>query len=955
MRPLCPVLVLVTLVPCSVLQGAMGAGQTVGVLSGTITGTVTDGTGAVLPGVTVAISGAALMGTREAATDAVGLFRFPALEPGDYTLVLTRAGFNTVRRDAIPVGVGATVTVDVALEVAGLRDSVRVDRWSSGLDRHSTAVAARFDARQLQSLPGARSMWTIQAATPGVYIQRFDLGASATGLGGPVSAYGTAGHNRPMVEGINVSGINPTGFTLDYGAFEEVSVGTAAHGPEWPWPGVQMQFVARSGGNRYRGTIYADYLNRGWQAFNVDDEQVRGGAQGGAGLPPRHANRLWNYRDAGADAGGYAKPDVLWWYASVRSQEVAAWQVNFPVEPVLTSLRNYSAKATYRIGRQHKLVAFGHGGRNHQPNRLEPFGPAGSSLGPATAIHESKDTTVDQRARGWVWKGEWNAVMGDRFFFEVRSGQFGADRPQKPRSAAPRFEDVGTLDVAGGNRDWEQTLRRSQAFGALSYFADSGAGSHHIKIGGEAFRNYATETWNAAYPGDVLHVRQRGSPLEVYLFETPSRSESGLWAYAAYVSDSWRASSRLTLNLGLRFDRYRVFLPEQTHPAGRFNPAAEAFPADDNLIDWNVFAPRIGAIHDLTGNGKTLVKVTSGWYWLPPGDLGLNSNPNSSPWWKRYRWSDADGSGVWEPGEQRDQLQRRGGVAIEAVDPELELPSVTEAGVWLERDVGANIGIRSGVVWRGERQPFMRTIANWPFDAFTKPISIPDPGPDGQSGTVDDGAAIAGRELRPEIRALQPVNVVRNVANAESRYWTWDITATRRLAGRWSLEAGFAHTWHGDQASGYLGQPVRQNAYPLTPNDLINAGPDGRHEFRMWSLKAHGTYAAPWGLAIAPLLRHQSGQPFGRTFVASTNYGNIRVLAEPIGTRRLDHITVLDVRVEKRLHGAGHRRLSAFVDIFNLFNANPEQNASWLSGNSFLRPLSIVPPRVARIGARAVW
>ena len=87
--------------------------------------------------------------------------------------------------------------------------------------------------------------------------------------------------------------------------------------------------------------------------------------------------------------------------------------------------------------------------------------------------------------------------------------------------------------------------------------------------------------------------------------------------------------------------------------------------------------------------------------------------------------------------------------------------------------------------------------------------------------------------------------------------------------------------------------------YPLTPNDLINAGENGRYEFRIWSAKVHGTYAGPWDVRITPFLRHQSGQPFGRTFVTTSNYGNIRILAEPIGTRRMDNVTLLDVRVEK--------------------------------------------------------
>ena len=128
---------------------------------------------------------------------------------------------------------------------------------------------------------------------------------------------------------------------------------------------------------------------------------------------------------------------------------------------------------------------------------------------------------------------------------------------------------------------------------------------------------------------------------------------------------------------------------------------------------------------------------------------------------------------------------------------------------------------------------------------------------------------IQGYELLPELVRSPPANIVRNVPNSNSEYWTWDITATRRFSRRWSLVAGFSHTWNYDQAGAYSGQSVRQNTYALTPNDLINAGKDGRYEFRTWSARIYGTYRGPLGPADyaiyptpvrAPLRPHVRGQ-----------------------------------------------------------------------------------------------
>ena len=242
------------------------------------------------------------------------------------------------------------------------------------------------------------------------------------------------------------------------------------------------------------------------------------------------------------------------------------------------------------------------------------------------------------------------------------------------------------------------------------------------------------------------------NPVEVYLFQTPSRSDSGLWTYSAYANDSWRMSNRLTLNLGLRFDRYRVFLPEQAHPAGRFNPTAQTFPAVDNLIDWNVIAPRIGLVHDLAGDGKTIAKLSYGQYWLAPGtDLGFNANPNSNQWWQRYTWSDPTATASGNPAKKvpcQEQPWRRGariGRPGTRTSIRQRVRCAGSSASWL-----ANVGVRTGVVWRGERQHYMRQNVTRPFDAFTVPVSISDPGPDGRAGTADDGPAIRGYDLRPE-------------------------------------------------------------------------------------------------------------------------------------------------------------------------------------------------------------
>jgi Carboxypeptidase regulatory-like domain len=314
----------------------VSGGQT-GTATGSIVGVVRDATGALLPNVRIAIWSDALMGVRTASTSADGSYRLPALPPGEYKLSFSLHGFRT-REHEIRIALGFTATVDIELDVATQRDQVTVTRRSRILDRQSTAIAETFDSRQLADLPSSRSVGGLLATGQALQLSNIEVGGSAGILTGPYGAYGKSSSPRHTVEGIIVTGLFGAGFTLDYGSFEEVSILTGAHGAEWPTPGIHTQFVTKSGANRYHGTLYADYETRSWQSFNVDADQINRVAPSGGGLAARDANRLWHYRDVNADVGGFIIKDRLWWYSSIRDQEISSRLVNFPVKPHLTRL-----------------------------------------------------------------------------------------------------------------------------------------------------------------------------------------------------------------------------------------------------------------------------------------------------------------------------------------------------------------------------------------------------------------------------------------------------------------------------------------------------------------------------------------------------------------------------------------------------------------------------------------
>jgi carboxypeptidase family protein len=461
-----------------VLLFAQGAtGQIVGTTTGAIEGSVTDTTGAVLPGVTITAASDAHMAPRSTTTAPDGSYRLSGLPPGNYRLSYALSGFASTGRDDVRVNLGATTTVDVSLGPGRLGEIVTVNSGGGAVDRRSTMVAAVFDARELAQLPGARTIGSILAATPAVQFTRFDVGGSTAFAVGPFSVYGTSGFNRPTIEGISVSNMNPFGFALDYGTFTNVSVGTGAYGPEWPSPGLHMQFITKSGGNRYSGALYAGYEDDSWQSHNIDEEQLGDGASAAAGLPVNGANRLQHYHDLNGDIGGYLRKDRLWWYASARDHAASARQVNFPLAPLETRSTTFTAKGTWRVNDAHQFVIFAQGSRSPQPIRLDGF------LRTATTRNTTIDSTTSQLAKGLVWKSEWSAVIGNRLFIEARAGQFAASRAERPNGDSPRTEDLQRPEVVGGNRDWREEWQSDEVNAAASYFRDGPFGQHQFKAG----------------------------------------------------------------------------------------------------------------------------------------------------------------------------------------------------------------------------------------------------------------------------------------------------------------------------------------------------------------------------------------------------------------------------------------------------------------------------------------
>ena len=921
--------------------------------TGTIQGRVTDAQGAVLPGVTVTATSPSALGAQTAVTSETGNYRFPAIPPGEYELTFELAGFNSLKRAGIQISLGFTATINVELALATLQETVTVSGASPVIDTTATRVVQNFKLEQLQSIPNGRDMWALLAVTPSVQMGRIDVGGNRAGTQTGYTAYGMNGQVRVLIEGINTTeGTGGAGFYFDYSSLEEVFLGTTGQSAEMPNPGVQSQFIAKSGGNQFNGEYYLDWYNNSLQGANIPDEYTVPTAFNNSPIRA-HSNEIDRYYDTAINVGGPIKRDKIWWFGTYRTQFNAVQQPNFQFDKTFdTKLWNAVGKGTYQINQKHKLVGYYQWGQKIQANRLPQ----------ATYTYLDEGPTNRQDSGSWVYKAEWNGTVNDKLYLEARYGDFGYYFPQITNGTEPYyFRDSGTLEITGSHQKNSNDRDRKQWNFASTYFLDTGKGSHTFKMGAEMLKEYQWFGVLQGVGGHIEHVYNNGVSNQV-IFRIPTATQVGglkdndnghlttenaLDQLSLFLNDTW-SFGRFTLNGGVRWDRYDGWLPEQNQLAATVGPItvpAKTF-AEQDLFTWNLVAPRIGVILDLSGDGKTVVKGNYGLYWHNPGvAVPSNVNPNTGTKSATYLWNDINRDRRWQAGEETTQ-QSATLEGATMLDPNLKAAYSHEAAGWFEQQLTDTLGVRAGFVYKTEddlMDLYIPTRGLDVFEQFGVPFNFVDIGVDGIRNTADDrtlpmvGLPSAGAATR------FPTTQVQMNLPQFSRYKTAELTMNKRYGNRWSASVGGGYTWLNDFPNGY----------PQNPNQ------PGAEDRTTWNFKASGSYDGPYGIRISPVLRHQSGVNYARTgtltFPAGVTATGTGIYLEPSNSNREDNIWVFDVRGEKTLAFTDRIRTRLFLDVFNITNSHASETISRATGTGYQKPSAILAPITARLGFRFLW
>jgi len=962
---------------------------------GRINGTVTDNTGAVLPGVTVTATSPALIQPQVQVTGSDGSFRFLALPPGVYEIDFELTGFQNVKRQDVRVVINQTLTVDQQLQVATLQETVTVTGQSPIVDTSTTQMGTNFTKELLTEIPNARDIWAAMSQAPGMQMTGFDVGGSSTGNQTGYRSYGMDGQNQTRMEGIDTTeGTNANAGYFDFGSFEEFQVGGAGADASAFAGGAVLSISVKSGGDRFSGSWYSDYVSESQVADNVPDYLKTTNTPNDDGFYSRNGlcfdrsgeticrgNAVKEQYDLNGDIGGPIVKQKAWFFTSWRLNDKYAYITGLGDTTEQSKLSNkYTLKGTFQVGRNNQIIGYLNKREKLQDKR-------GISLTtPLSAAYY-------QSSRNYPWKAEWTSVLGSRAFLDVLYGNWYNFFPLRPVRDfglydgpwTPPRQDTssGIWSDTGGNNGYQDQKRyKPQFYTTLSYFKDGWKGSHDFRVGFDwkrdrrsLFNDQPFDIWyRDSTVGGVPNTLT-----QVDIYNSSVTGINDVVYTAGWVNDTWKLTNRLTLNWGLRFEAYRDQWPDQSHaPNGipalanwdpAFNPTERArymqhvAPKDvtaRTVASTNTISPKIGFAYDITGDNRTVIK---GFYgrsrWNSADQLADQENPVGLAQLRYAFVSCAAGQTVGcdlngdrllsSPMELGAFQSTQGGAGNVTVDRNLTRPHTDEISVNLEREISSGLSGRVSYVYKNMRNVWaeidLLREAN-----YTVPFTIRDPGADRTTGTADD-QTFQTMALAPGTGQNRVFTNTGERGNAD--FQNVEFAVNRRFSGKWMMLASYGMTWS-NMAHTAGGGRYGNTTFPYRPFDHM-FGDDGRETSTLWNYKIVGRYTMPWDIGFSGSWKVQSGFNFARTISVSMPVeGNRTIRVQPIDSNRYPSVSILDLRLDKSFTFGRYGRVTPMLDVFNLLNSGVPTTVRTTNTATapFKEVTATLNPRVIRFGVR---
>jgi hypothetical protein len=905
---------------------------------GAIAGTVTDASGAVLPGVAVTLSSAqgTVGGRQEALTDGRGAYQFLRLVPGTYRIHAVLQGFRPFTQEGILVNSDTTARADAKLEIGTMEEGVVVTGEAPLLDTTSALKQTVISQEVLESLPNRMDVWAITRVIPSVIVSKVDVGGSESFLQSGVTVRGTDNEGGYMIDGMDVSSLDGEGdgatMYLDPYAFAESNFLAGNNPAEAARGGLIFNMVTKTGTNEIHGGAMFSGANRNMGYKNYSPA-LRG--QLLATLSPlilaikpdiepgADINYIW---DSGMWLAGPIKRDKLWFSTTYHYQKLLQYFLGSynpdgtqtPDDHYLYTTNN---KVAWQMNRNSQLSYYFTLQRKVNGHRL-----GGSFADSRASNSNNKYPTVHQL--------KWTSSRSSKLLLDAATSIFQVDdrfsrQPDVQDGDIARFDSVtNTATLALGTYS-NNPMFRGVFLGSVSYFTTT----HDVKAGYSM--NYAKRTGNVYSTSGMRAIYRSGVPDSVNTYNTPVSSVTQDREQGLYVQDRWRPSRKLTLNLGLRFETNYGWMPETCQPETPFI-AGQCFAAVTGAPDWKTVNPRFSAVYDLGGDGRTALKFAANRYVVPVGVQVVGRvNPvrdtnDTRQWRPQSRCAEADTVGCDRNGDLVPQLNELGpsngynlGTTARYADG-YSWPNANEYTVEVQRQLPGNMVVSGGYTRREKRHQLGSRNMAVPASTYI-PLTVTE-AQSAKSVTVYNQAPV----LRGRLDTVWD-----NDPQMDSTYNGGDITLNKRLSNKWMMTGGVSL----GKNVGYVGPADLNN-----PNsgEFVRGiqGDDVPFSFRM-----SGLYELPYGVSVSGSFQHQSGFPelttvsVGSNTVALTQTTQTVIVASR-GTTRYPDLNQLDISLRKAVR-VGKKVFQPRVDFYNLTNAATIR--SWVTqlGPTYQRPSAI--------------
>ena len=939
-----------------------------------------DGTGAILPGVSVELGG---IQNATAVTDTRGEAHFLNLAPGRYTLTAKLSGFSDYKNDNVTVGAGAIVGLDVVMTVGGVAEKVEVTAQTPIIEAKKQTVSTNVSLDELQNIPSSRDPWVVLQTVPGIVVDRVNVGGAESGQQSNFQAKGASDDDNTWnMDGIAITdmaavGASPTYY--DFDMFQEMQVTTGGADPANPTPGVQLNFVLRSGTNRWRGSTRYYFENNDLQSDNLPSDAIATGLQS--------YNRNNKYRDYGVEGGGPAIKDKLFVWGAYGKTNPQMDIFSFNANPrsigvqgndnckgfgfydapgnayVLTArdcttLENYSAKASYNFDTNTRAS-------------FTYFRGNKSKAGRGAANDRPAETTYNQTGPTDLYKGEVNYTLNNATFLTARYAYTGGGFSLTPVGG---LNARGYQDDEGINHGTYFFYNTDRPQNNFQIEGNHFRGAHELKFG-FGYRK-ATVTSQSGFPGGIRTFFNTYPDLNVTLIRNWAFAGSGVY-WSAFGGDQI-SLGRLTVNLGLRWDRQIANITEASVPANDLTPLLPALsaPAQDSIIVYNSVTPRLGLTYAVNESRRTIVRASYGMF---ASQLASNRGINVSqiPYYSYvyYEARDLNGNNIADPNELGAFL---GTAGFDPANPlggnpdrvgNYTTPKTHEFLTGIEHEVMPNFGISGNFTYR------KYVDFNWlQYNGLTAADYT-------QAGTFEGTDPIVGSfsvpfytfpssELPSDRQRLDE-----HRRGYSQRYLGFEVAATKRMSNNWMMRLGFSTNDHREYFDGADAKgdptPTIVSATSVVPGPqkdgglvMVTTSGSGKSAIYMvlpkYQFIATGAYQAKWdiNLGVNYVMRQGYASPYYQTRATGTAdvlnpNGKSLLLVDDVGANRLDTVHSIDFRINKAFRFQNRYALNFDVDIFNVGNVATELGRIFDRRlTTFNQVREIMNPRIIRLGVR---